>query len=94
MIDDYLVTLAAAGQSPLSIELRRGQLIVLAREIGCDPADVTAERLVAWFGDPSHNWSTEHRRSYRGAASRFFAWAYKTKRLPDYLGDELPGIDP
>lgn len=95
MIDDYLVSLTAAGQASTTIRLRREQLVKMGRELhaaGLDPLDVTGEHLVKWFGDPRHSWKTEIRRSYAGVAQRFFAWGYKTKRLPVYLGDELPKI--
>jgi len=92
MINDYLTSLTAAGQAPQTIELRRNQLRKMARDLRCAPYHVTAETLMQWFGDPRHKWSSEMRRSYGGAVSRFFGWAYKTKRLPDYLGDALPKV--
>jgi integrase/recombinase XerC len=46
---------------------------------------------VAWFGGHTA-WKLETRRSERACVRGFFAWAYQTKRVPDYLGDELPKV--
>jgi integrase len=89
-IQDYLHTLAAAGQREATIRLRGDQLRNMARSLGCPPEDVTAEMLVGWFGHQA--WSTEHRRSTRSAVRGFFSWAYKARRVPVYLGDELPSV--
>lgn len=92
LIDDYLVTLAAVGQRPATIALRRALLCRMTRGLdGVGPIDLTGERLVAWFGRQTH-WSIETRRSYRATARGFFAWAYKAGRVPAYLGDELPPV--
>jgi len=92
LIDDYLVTLAAVGQRPATIALRRALLCRMTRGLdGVTPLDLTGERLVAWFGRQTH-WSIETRRSYRATARGFFAWAYKAGRVPAYLGDELPPV--
>jgi integrase len=90
-IEDYLVTLAAAGQRDATIRYRRRLLCTMARGLRQPPAQVTAETLVAWFGR-QHHWAIETRRSYRAAARGFFAWAYKTGRVPVYLCDELPKV--
>jgi integrase len=90
-IDAYLISLAAMGQRDSTIHLRRALLTRMARGLGCGPCEVTAERLVAWFGR-QRNWEIETRRSYRAAARGFFAWCYKTGRLPIYLADELPRV--
>ena len=91
MIDDYLRSLAAAGQRPATLHLRRDHLNRIARGIGCPPDDVTAERLVDWFGQQTH-WKLETRRGYRNAARGFFAWAYKTGRVGVDLSDALPSV--
>jgi integrase/recombinase XerC len=52
---------------------------------------VTGEMLVAWFGGHTA-WKLETRRSERACVRGFFAWAYQTKRVPDYLSDELPKV--
>jgi integrase/recombinase XerC len=91
LIDDYLTSLAAAGQRRATLELRRDHLNRIARGIGCAPAVVTAELLVDWFGQQTH-WKLETRRGYRNAARKFFQWAYKTGRLPVDLSDALPVV--
>ena len=40
LVDDYLLTLAAAGQPPATLALRRVQLVRMARDLGGDPAEV------------------------------------------------------
>jgi hypothetical protein len=63
----------------------------MARDIGGGPTDVTADTLVAWFGAQT-GWKTETRRNYRAAVRSFWRWAYRTKRVPDHLADELPKV--
>ena len=91
IIDDYMRTLAAAGQPPTTTELRRIQLVRMARDIGGRPADVAGEKFVEWFGRQT-GWTIETRRSYRAGIRGFFRWAYRTKRVPDHLADELPKV--
>ena len=50
IIDDYMLTLGAAGQPPTTTELRRIELVRMARDIGGRPADVAGEKFVEWFG--------------------------------------------
>ena len=90
-IDDYLRSLAAAGLRPETIKLRRSSVTTMARGLRCPPQAVTGELLVNWFGQ-QRQWAAETRRSYRSAARGFFTWAYRTGRVPDYLGDELPKV--
>jgi hypothetical protein len=68
MIDDHMLTLAAAGRPPATMALRRVQLVRMARDIGGHPADVTGQQLVEWFGSQT-GWTTETRRRY--LAERF-----------------------
>src|SRR6202171_823556 len=91
IIDGYMLTLAAAGQPRTTMELRRIQLVRMARDLGGRPADVTGEKLVEWFGRQTE-WTIETRRSYRAGIRGFFRWAYRTKRVPDHLADELPKV--
>ena len=44
-----------------------------------------------WFGRQT-GWTIETRRSYRAGIRGFFRWAYRTKRVPDHLADELPKV--
>lgn len=90
-IDDYLHVLAAEGQRQATLKLRRDQLRHMARCLGCAPDEVTAERLIEWFGKQKQ-WSMEHRRSNRSAVRGFFSWAHKSGRIPEYFGDVLPKL--
>ena len=91
MIDDYLTTLTAAGQSAPTLKHRRAQLVQMARWLGGSPADVTGENLVSWLGQHPE-WAPETRRGNRSAARLFFLWAYKTRRIPTHIADDLPKI--
>ena len=65
MVDDYLITLAAAGAAGRApVRHRRALLCRIARGLGCPPEQVTAEKLIDWFGRQQH-WSPETRHSYR-----------------------------
>ena len=90
-IDDFLVSVAAAGHREATLVLYRSILDFMARGLGCPPEGVTAEALVGWFGQQSQ-WGPEHRRKNRSVAKEFFTWAYRTGRCPVYLGDELPTV--
>ncbi|OBF86975.1 hypothetical protein A5791_19910 [Mycobacterium sp. 852002-51163_SCH5372311] len=63
----------------------------MARCIGCPPDEVTADRLIDWFGREK-DWSAEYRRGMRSAVRGFFSWAYKAGRVSVYLGDVLPRL--
>lgn len=89
-IADFCAHLAAAGQSAATITGRRKSLARLGRELGCAPAELTADQLVGWFG--RQQWKPETRKSYRVAAREFFRWAYRTGRIPDHIADELPSV--
>ena len=43
MIDNYLVTLSAAGRPRTTMTLRRIQLVRMARELGVAPSEITGE---------------------------------------------------
>lgn len=62
LIEDYLTTLAAAGQPATTIKNRRHSLVAMARELSGDPAEVTGEQLLAWLGRHTE-WALETRRS-------------------------------
>jgi integrase len=91
LLDEYLLTLAAAGQRPTSIRLRRGQLCRMTHELGCPPADTTGATLLRWFGTQQH-WTQEARKSYRAAARGFFHWAHRFGHLPSNPADDLPTV--
>lgn len=91
LIEDYLHSIAAGGQREATLKLRRNHLRTMARELGCPAEEVTADRLLDWFGRQRH-WAPETRRGYRSAARGFFSWAYKAGRVPVYLGDALPVV--
>lgn len=90
-VDDYLLTLSAAGQREATIRHRRSILCMAARGLGCPPAEVTAAKLLDWLGRQQHL-SPEARHGYRSTLRGFFAWMYATGRVSVYLGDALPRV--
>lgn len=91
LIADYLDTLRAAGRSPKTIELREDQLNAMARDLAVSPEVVTGNMLVKWLAQYP-DWASETRRSSRAAARMFFLWAFKSKRIPAHIADDLPAI--
>lgn len=91
LLDEYMVTLAAAGQRPGSIRLRQIQLYRMAREIACPPHEVTASMLLGWFGHQG-NWTPDARHSYRSAVRGFFAWAHQFGRISTNPAAVLPKV--
>lgn len=91
MIDEYLVALAAAGLSRKTLELRRGHLTQMSRELGGRPTSVTGEQLVEWMGRHTE-WAAEYRRSHRTTMHGFFLWAYRTKRIAVHIADDVPRV--
>jgi integrase len=89
LIDAYITVMTAADR-PATIYLRSFHLAKMAREIGGNPAELTADQLVTWFS--GQQWGTETRRSYRATIRGFLRWAYRTKRIPVDLVDELPHV--
>jgi integrase len=90
-VDDYLITLSAAGQREATIRHRHSILCMAARGLGCPPAEVTAEKLLNWLGHQQHL-SPEARHSYHSTIRGFLAWAYRYERIPVYLGDVPPRV--
>ncbi|HEU4360478.1 MAG TPA: tyrosine-type recombinase/integrase [Mycobacterium sp.] len=90
-VDDYLLVLAAGGQRPATLRLRKANLCTAARGLRCAPAEVTAEKLVNWLGRQQHL-SPEGRKSYRSTLRGFFVWMYEVGRMPIYIGDALPKV--
>jgi hypothetical protein len=78
-IDDYLLTLAAAGHRGTTLRTRRCHLNALARGVGCAPDAVTAEVLVGWFG--TQHWEPETRKGRRTFAGTELAEIAAGKKL-------------
>jgi integrase len=91
IIDEYLLTLSAAGQRPLTLRMRYFQLCQMARGLGCPPEQVTGPMLVSWFGCQQH-WTPEGRKSYRSGVRGFFGWAHRSRRAPTNPAADLPKV--
>lgn len=63
----------------------------MSRDLNCQPAEVTAETLLSWFGRP-RDWKIETRRSYRNTLRSFFGWAHATGRLDANHAAALPAV--
>lgn len=83
------LALAAGGQRPTTLRLRKAQLCVAARGLDSPPGEVTAENLVNWLGRQQHL-SPEARHSYRNTPRGFFVWMYEVDRVA--VGDALPRV--
>lgn len=90
-IDGYQTYLIAQGQRPATVKLRREQLRLIGRGVGCAPAELTADVIVAWFGAQTR-WKAATRHSHRAALNGFLSWSYRTGVVPVYLGDALPRV--
>lgn len=77
-IDDYISSQRAAGYPQATQTIRREHLQYLARRIGVEPWEVTADELVEWAAQQS--WSPSTRRSRRTSFQSFYRWAKATKR--------------
>ncbi|ORV83485.1 integrase [Mycobacterium interjectum] len=86
----YLQHITGAGHRAATVKLRSEQLSLIARGLGGAPEQVTAERLLAWFG--TRTWSATTLKSHREAAVSFFRWAAKTGRIPTDFTADLPAL--
>lgn len=73
-INNYILTLKAAGQSPKTLESRRIQLVRMA--IDLNVTTVSNEELVTWLANK--NWANETRKSNRAAIRGFFNYLFHT----------------
>jgi integrase/recombinase XerC len=80
-IDEWLMSLRAAGQPETTIRTRRQQLSQLATsEHVDDPWAATLDDLLAYLG--AQRWAAETRHAHRSALRGFYAWA-KRRGLVD-----------
>lgn len=91
LVDEYLLTLSAAGQRPATIRLRKHQLSLTARELNCAPEAVTGRFLLAWFG-AKQDWTPAYRKSHRYAVLGFFKWAHLSGHIPTNPAVDLPKV--
>lgn len=91
IIDDYLTAQRAAGRPRTTLGTRRAHLARMARDLKCQPGEVTGDNLLRWFGKP-RAWQIETRRSYRNTLRSFFGWAHATGRLADNPASALPSV--
>lgn len=90
-IDEYLLVQAAAGRPKTTLGTRRAHLAHVARSLRCKPHEVTAKRLVAWFGRQKH-WARETRRGYRNTLRSFFQWGHRVGLFAENFATELPHV--
>ena len=79
LIDGFDTYMAAIGRPRTTRDLRRYQILYLAKSINIEPHRLTETDLIGWFA--IHDWAPETRRSYRSAVQGFFAWAVKHQHL-------------
>lgn len=74
-IDGYLDAEFGIGRSAQTLQTRRQHLGHVARQMRVAPNEVTAAKLVEWFGRQKQ-WAAETGRSYRNTLRSFFAWTH------------------
>ena len=77
-IDDYLAAQRVGGYPVTTQNTRRQHLQHLARRIGVEPWEVTADQLVNWSAEQEWAASTRHHR--RVTFRSFYKWAKRTGR--------------
>lgn len=90
-LDDYALNLRAANRTPATIRARREQLQHLARRIGPDPWNVTADALLVFVG--SQEWMQETRRNRYACFREFYRWAKRTGRIKHNPAKRLPRVN-
>ena len=88
---------ASEAVAALGFDTRRSSLdpnlnAALSAGMGGDLASAKWSVLGALRIANSWENNLETRRSYRAGIRGFFRWAYRTKRVPDHLADELPKV--
>lgn len=90
-IDEWIVSLAAAGQPVrTTLRLRRQHVTQLARAVGDDPWAVTFADLVTYMG--SHDWALETRYSVRCSLRGFYGWARHREYVERNPSLDLPRV--
>lgn len=72
--------LESAGRPNTTVNLRRGQILRLAKTLDVDPLEVTTELLVDFMGNRA--WADNTRATWRASLSGFFKWAHGMGHLP------------
>lgn len=90
-IDEWLVSLRAAGQPETTIRVRRQQLSQLATsEHVPDPWAATLDDLLAYLG--AQRWAAETRHAHRSALRGFYSWAKRRGHVGVDPALELPRV--
>lgn len=91
-IDNWLLSLRAAGRSEQTIETRETWIRHVARGLECDPFEVSYDQLLLFFGRAE--WARETRRSVYATVRGFYRWAVATGRTDTNPAADLPAIKP
>jgi hypothetical protein len=90
-IDEWLVSLRAAGQADTTLRIRRQHISQFARNGGhADPYAVTGDDLIAWFG--ANTWAAETRHAHMGSHRSFYGWAHHKSFVRNDPALELPKV--
>jgi integrase/recombinase XerC len=90
LIDGFDTYMAAIGRPRTTRDLRRYQILYLAKSINIQPQRLTENDLIHWFA--IHDWAPETRRSYRSAVQGFFTWAVKHQHLNSDPSAGIPQV--
>jgi integrase len=90
-LDDWIVTLRAAGKPETTIRTRRQQLQQLAQALELlDPWAVTEDDLMAYLG--AQRWAAETRHAHRSAIRGFYGWALHRELVERDPARDLPSV--
>ena len=90
LIDGWIAWMTAIGRPKTTQDLRRYQILYLAKSLNIEPGRLTEADLIHWFA--IHDWKPETRRSYRSAVQGFFSWAATQGHLDTNPAAGIPQI--
>jgi integrase len=92
-VSRWLAWLVLRGTRPLTIELRRKHVAMIARASGTQsPAELTRDQLLELF--TGHTWSPEYRKSLRSSMTSFYTYAVTAGLVAENVADVLPPVKP
>lgn len=90
IIGQWVEWMTAIGRPKTTRDLRRYQLLYLAKSLNLEPTRLKQDDLIQWFA--IHDWAPETRRSYRSAIQGFFSWAVANGHIESDPAAGIPQI--
>lgn len=91
-IEEWALTLTAAGMSKGTVRNRTDHMRRVARALDGDPWQVDAEQLLAWAGQQA--WARETRRNVYQSIKEFWAWGIASGKCTCSPEARLPKVRP